>query len=791
MSKAYRLYSFIIFLFAVVVSVHGFSLIKKSGEVLHYAPDQGDWIAAGDSTECTYSDSIFLDSSGEATLRLSAAAKLLLKGTTRISIDGEGLGPVIFLVQGQAFLVREQPYELNSIVVSAKGCKISPIGTAAAIKYTSSGEPTVACIRGKVRMEAPSGEAILVGPRKYGTFNPVDAAFSQGDLSEKAVAALESWSGKTAAPAETTASSAEQAAEPAEKAAAGDGSETPQETAAGADESPAEETAETPGEDAAQEEEAPAATASGTAPPPGAKQKEKPEQEDKKEEKEKKDKAPDKPSFGLSAGPVTVGDEMWTRVAFLADIPIWKFGIGLDVELFINSDGKFDQKGWEFDEDNWAKSLLRKIRYIRFNKQNDPVFIKFGGLDNVTLSYGLVVDRFNNTLHYPDERLIGLQFYLNNLSPIGISLQTVVADFYDFKNDGGVLGGRFAIKPLKPTDIPIVKGIDVGALYFTDMNQFAPAREWDYTLEGPEDDLDEDGITDLDYRIRDHVLTYGDSLTQQQIDNAKASGRADTLIEHRDQWASDAENAYSILGFDLTVPIITTKLINLAVYGQYGMGIDDHKDSRYDNVETTGWGIGAPGVSLNAGPVSARLEYRHTSGDFMPGYFGPYYYDERIRRETINDSSMISVKEGDIIAQDLNGVYGSAGFNIANVIMIGATYQYLLGKADAGGDKDPLDHRFEVNGGIGDLLISKIPKLYKAEAYLYKTSILRNLNPYTGEYDNFFSPCPAMYYGYRLGFEIMPGAGIIWDARYGFEYEPDGDVVQTPSNVSIQANMVF
>ena len=45
-------------------------------------------------------------------------------------------------------------------------------------------------------------------------------------------------------------------------------------------------------------------------------------------------------------------------------------------------------------------------------------YIKFGGLDNVTLGYGFVVNDFTNMLHYPDEKLLGLQFYLNDLGPI-------------------------------------------------------------------------------------------------------------------------------------------------------------------------------------------------------------------------------------------------------------------------------------------------------------------------------------------------------------------------------------
>ena len=98
-------------------------------------------------------------------------------------------------------------------------------------------------------------------------------------------------------------------------------------------------------------------------------------------------------------------------------------------------------------EDDWVEALTRKIRYIRFGYEQDPLFIKFGGLSNVTLGYGFLFDRFTNMLHYPDQKLLGLQFYLNDIGPIGVTLQTVLADFKDFRNDGGIFGARLAFTP--------------------------------------------------------------------------------------------------------------------------------------------------------------------------------------------------------------------------------------------------------------------------------------------------------------------------------------------------------
>ena len=163
----------------------------------------------------------------------------------------------------------------------------------------------------------------------------------------------------------------------------------------------------------------------------------------------------------------------WVRLAITPDIPIWKFGLGLDIECFLDEKGEFSDKGWAFDKDNWKESLLRKIKYIRFGYENDPFFAKVGGLNNVTLGYGFIVDRFTNLLHYPDEKLFGAQVYLNNVSPIGITLQTMTPDIMEFNDKGGIFAGRLAVTPLKPISLPLLSSLSVGATYAMDVNEFA------------------------------------------------------------------------------------------------------------------------------------------------------------------------------------------------------------------------------------------------------------------------------------------------------------------------------
>src|SRR5690606_35847895 len=111
-------------------------------------------------------------------------------------------------------------------------------------------------------------------------------------------------------------------------------------------------------------------------------------------------------------------------------------------------------------------------------------------------------------------------------------------------------------------------------------------------------------------------------------------------------------------------------------------------------------------------------------------YFGTYYLDERILR-----TPEVSTKAERIPSDTLNGIYGRLGFNIANAFIIDGAYQYLIGKRDT-------DQRFEATASLGDIILQKIPKINKAEAYYYKTDI-GNFN------DAFFEKTEFMYWGYR------------------------------------------
>ena len=102
-----------------------------------------------------------------------------------------------------------------------------------------------------------------------------------------------------------------------------------------------------------------------------------------------------------------------------------------------------------------------------------------------------------------------------------------------------------------------------------------------------------------------------------------------------------------------------------------------------------------------------------------------------------------------------------AGLNIKNFVIVSGAYQRLSGE-----DKT-LDQRAEGDISLGDAVLERIPKINKVEVFYYQTDIdKRKDRP-------FFYQSPTTYWGYRLGCEVIAGAFIVWETRYGWVWEDE------------------
>ena len=721
-----------------------FAVVVNSGNPLVFQQKTGVRAPVTASTVIVMGDSLILSAGSQVTLGLETNSRLTFKGPGVLALSGDSSAAYLSFDQGQVFLDRMEPTTFSVLTFWVKNYMFVPVGTAAAIKVMNSGLPAVAVIEGKVLMQSPTGESLEIASGNFGCVDQSGRIIS-GNLGKNAIAALEKWSGVKAEgiSADVNSSSSLEAID--------------QEFTAIAAENPAA-----------------AASRSGKGGERTARPAEQPQAVDETGKAETAEKtetsAPSgSTSFELSAGAVTVDDQQWTRLVLGIDVPIWKFGVFFDIEAFFNQQGKFSNKGWNFKDDP-VNALTRKIRYLRFGHEKDPLFVKVGGLSNVTLGFGFIVDRFSNMLHYPDQKLLGVQFYLNDLTPAGITLQLMGADLRELRTSyhGGFGAARLAIRPFKTLGYPVISNLAIGATYAYDRNVYAPARDWK-TTESEQWVIDFQNAGFLNptgiQLLQNHGINAFDILNQIAVENIAKSTRM----------------PFGIYGGDIGLPLISNPLVSLDLYAQSGM--------RNDSIR--GWGIGAPGVALKVWRLSASLEYRHTEGKFVPGFFGPYYLDERLIRDPAITTKKESLKD-----DTLNGVFGRLGFDIANVLVIDGAYQYLKGKTSA--DKD---QRFEITGSIGKMILSKIPKINKFEVYLYKTNIGTDIVKYdsAGEplltygnptYDRFFEKTPFMYHGYRLGFEISPGATLICDTRFGYTRDVKGKLTSN-NNVIVQTAFSF
>jgi len=151
------------------------------------------------------------------------------------------------------------------------------------------------------------------------------------------------------------------------------------------------------------------------------------------------------------------------RISFRPEISFSEIGIGLDLNLDFDPEGKLRTENF-----NEASDYLSIIRYVRYGLKNDPVFIKVGALDYYTLGHGSIMNQYNNSPTY-DNRRIGL---VADIDFGKFGFESIFSSF----SPAGVFGIRGYVRPLQlssASDIPIISNLEVGASFVTDINEDA------------------------------------------------------------------------------------------------------------------------------------------------------------------------------------------------------------------------------------------------------------------------------------------------------------------------------
>lgn len=155
-------------------------------------------------------------------------------------------------------------------------------------------------------------------------------------------------------------------------------------------------------------------------------------------------------------GVVMIDGDMYYRVQLAPELSFSKIGLGLDVDLLFNNDG-IRKEDW-----NPKSRWVRIVRYARWGQKHDRVYVRVGALDAATLGHGSIMYRYGNQVNDAD-RKIGMELDLD----FGMAgFESVVSNF----GRAEIYGGRAYARPLKSTEIPIIKNFEVGGTVASDLD---------------------------------------------------------------------------------------------------------------------------------------------------------------------------------------------------------------------------------------------------------------------------------------------------------------------------------
>jgi len=177
--------------------------------------------------------------------------------------------------------------------------------------------------------------------------------------------------------------------------------------------------------------------------------------------------------FQVSLGHIVTGYETldkktYAYLHFQPSFQIGRLGIHFYIPIYYLPDAPFKVSRWynhsEFDFfsgtfGNFVEDFLMKFRAIQWNDESHPIYAKFGVIENFTLGHGFIMNRFNNSVGFPHERRLGLEFRFH-FEDWGV--ECGIADAFEMM----IYGMRFYAQPFTG----FFKDFTIGYMYAADHN---------------------------------------------------------------------------------------------------------------------------------------------------------------------------------------------------------------------------------------------------------------------------------------------------------------------------------
>ena len=325
---------------------------------------------------------------------------------------------------------------------------------------------------------------------------------------------------------------------------------------------------------------------------------------------------------GLSGLGLSVIDRLpYFRTQAQPDISLpGKLGFGLDLVVLIGEkDGKVSILAEDGEAWDSFSTYMRAIRYVRYGLPSDPLYLRYGELDLVTIGHGFIMSGYSNhdrrglrlNLALPSNK-IGMEALVNNLATPSI------------------FGGRLFAQPLKKENGAFWRSLEFGVTYLTDI----------------------------------------EPLTLQEDDN---------LEENTKGIVSEVNTKpLQAIGLDIGIPIFKNGLIRSDIYSDLALLNMTQSSSGERNFETTTNGI-ASGIRFLLPKTIFKTEYRIFMEGFTPTIFDyTYEVNKGLVSDTINSNPPnFEGKEEDSNGLSLRGFYSMLLVQpLKNVSFLGTVENY-------------------------------------------------------------------------------------------------------------------
>ena len=494
-----------------------------------------------------------------------------------------------------------------------------------------------------------------------------------------------------------------------------------------------------------------------------------------------------KPLWTGSFGTVSIDGETYNQISLRPEFNLGKWGVGFDFYLYIDGDGNIYDDSWRFTDnngdfsfENTYKTLVDKLKYVRYGYPGDQFYFKVGTLSGVNLGQGILVEEYSNMMRYPEIRRVGFQSSVFLDSGIGV-------DFIlsDFKHSPSLLGAR--------VNYPLFANFDIGVSFATDINQNAGLDDSDGDdvpdfidvfpdIEGWMTDTDGDGLADQD---PDEYDIDGDGwdtegLTDEEISELETAlniindllgleGDEQLVVDQDNELNPDEVVTFLDLEENVTgVAIDFTYHINqnFKLYSEFAK-LTNSKSNENPAGESfePGWGMIPLGLKGHYGPFSFKCEYRKNNEHFVYNFWDRLYDLNR----SIVDGNKVKSKASQLYRYgSAQGIYLNASGSIYNVVTLGLGYQDLTGQvwnetAGVDGEGALVDANTRNFLSTISLNTSSIPKIKYFNGFYQKT----NFNKFS-----FKNPDQNTVFGFDLGVDFSDSMLLVYKSRTS--YEPDG-----------------